>query len=91
MQRAILQRLRGLIEAERKRKGRLPHRPRGSGGTSSDLGKRVEALKAARNLNDTEAQEAVAKETGLSLKTVRQAHLRWLNRLARKPVVLRRK
>ena len=72
-----------LADAERIRKGRPANRPRGSG-----LGEMVEA-KRTQGLNTTEAREAVAKNTGASLKTVTQAHRRLLAR--NKPVVSRRK
>ena len=74
-----------LADAERIRKGRpaLPaQRPR------SDLGKMVEA-KRTQGLNTTEAREAVAKEMGILIKRVAQAHRRWLVRA--KPLVRRRK
>ena len=68
---------------ERIRKGRPPHRPRRSG-----LGERVEA-RIARGDNPTEAREAVAKEMRKPVKTVAQAHRRWLKRNT--PVMLGRK
>ena len=43
----------------------------------------------ASGLNTTEARKAVAKEKRTSVKTVAQAHRRWLS--PHKPVVRRRK
>jgi hypothetical protein len=72
--RAILRRLRELIEAEWRRKGRVPGRPR-----SSILAEMVEAQRA-RGLNETEARRAVAREKKTSVTIVGQAHRRYLKR-----------
>ena len=79
----VVRRFVELVEDERKRKGRPAHRPRGSG-----IGEMVEA-KRTQGLNTTEARQAVAKEMGIPIKRVAQAHRRWLTRM--KPMVRRRK
>lgn len=77
MLQAVLNDYVALADADRRRKGRSPHRPRGD----NELGQAV-ATEIERGLTETEARQTVSKRTGKDPKIVAQAHRRLQQRSA---------